>query len=813
MPDATSATTDRSSRRDPFVRLYSSAPDAPRLRRPADVLMLLVAIVVLALLAIPAPGPSDLDTALVDLVRAVPGLGGWLWEICYILLALWGVLLLAVTAFTHGRRRLFGDLVLAAALAVVFALMVGRLSGTDPVTSLRGLVRTEPPAVYVGVLLAVSTALVVAASPHVARPVRTVGRLILLVGAVAGIDLGVAVPIGMAGGFFVGVAAAATTHLLLGSPDGRPTVRQVRGALADLGVTVHDVRQDRRGRPGVAVFEATATDESTLRVNVYGRDARDNELLLSLWRSLWMRGETPRLSRGRLGIVEHEAVVTLLAERGGVRVAAVRAVGLSVDGDALLVTGRIGRALTELTENEVTDTLLADAWTQLEKLHGLGMSHGRIDDEHVRVAEGGRVLLTDLTQAELSAGEVSIGSDRARLLVTTAILASDERAVGAARTALGDEGLGAVLAYLQPAVLDRRTRARVEDGRWDLAALRARAAQVSGVDPPALERLRRLRLKDVVLAAGGALLGYLVVSRLLDVDWAGLWSELGSAEWAWLVAALLASPLVGVALGFSTMGACLRPLRYGPVVMLQWAIQFMAVVLPSTAARIALDVRFFQRFGVPAGAAVSIGLIDSFSGFVIQALLLLVILVSPLPGLTEPLAHGQEQGSDGGHTGLLILAALVVVVVVSLLLPVTRRRIRARVPKIRQAIREQSGAAMTALGVVRRPVKVTEMLVGNLGAQLVQAVVLALCLHAFGADAHFSQLVLINTVVALFGGLMPVPGGVGVCEAAMTAGLQAVGIPATVALSTAIAYRLATFYLPPLWGSFAMGWLRRRSYV
>jgi hypothetical protein len=38
-------------------------------------------------------------------------------------------------------------------------------------------------------------------------------------------------------------------------------------------------------------------------------------------------------------------------------------------------------------------------------------------------------------------------------------------------------------------------------------------------------------------------------------------------------------------------------------------------------------------------------------------------------------------------------------------------------------------------------------------------------------------------------------------------------IPRVRSTTTAIAFRLATFYLPPLWGSFAMRWLRRNSYV
>jgi uncharacterized membrane protein YbhN (UPF0104 family) len=52
-----------------------------------------------------------------------------------------------------------------------------------------------------------------------------------------------------------------------------------------------------------------------------------------------------------------------------------------------------------------------------------------------------------------------------------------------------------------------------------------------------------------------------------------------------------------------------------------------------------------------------------------------------------------------------------------------------------------------------------------------------------------------------------------VAEAGLTAGLQAIGVPGAVAVSTAVTFRLVTFYLPPLWGSFAMRWLRRNSYV
>jgi uncharacterized membrane protein YbhN (UPF0104 family) len=52
-----------------------------------------------------------------------------------------------------------------------------------------------------------------------------------------------------------------------------------------------------------------------------------------------------------------------------------------------------------------------------------------------------------------------------------------------------------------------------------------------------------------------------------------------------------------------------------------------------------------------------------------------------------------------------------------------------------------------------------------------------------------------------------------VSEAGLTAGLVAIGIPEPTAFAAAITTRLCTFYLPPLWGYFAMRWLRRYQYL
>jgi uncharacterized protein (TIRG00374 family) len=139
------------------------------------------------------------------------------------------------------------------------------------------------------------------------------------------------------------------------------------------------------------------------------------------------------------------------------------------------------------------------------------------------------------------------------------------------------------------------------------------------------------------------------------------------------------------------------------------------------------------------------------------------------------------------------------------------------IPRFRRFLRHQTRDRLSevkeSLRVFRRPSKVAMIVGGNLVTQILYAMVLGACVLAFGHRLTLAELILTYTVVSLFAGFMPVPGGMGVAEAGYSAALVALGLPSAVAVSTAIAFRLVTYYLPPVWGGFAMRWLRRHDYV
>jgi len=445
------------------------------------------------------------------------------------------------------------------------------------------------------------------------------------------------------------------------------------------------------------------------------------------------------------------------------------------------------------------------------------MSHGAIGARTVVRDDDGRVVLADFAQAELPGSPDDLGKDAARLLVASALAVGPERALAAAHRARGDEGVDRLLPYVQPPALDADQRRAVRSADWRLKDLSAAALALTGSEPPALQPLARVSwvaLARILLVAAFA---YWLVGFVSQVDWSSVVAAFQTADLAWLAAALALSPVVQVWFSFGTLGASTAKLRLLPVLMLQYAIQFVALVLPASAARVALEVRFFQKWGIATAAALSIGVIDSVMGFVVQVVLILAIVLAGLAVVSpqvEASTSGAATDPSPGPSPLMVVGALVLVgVVVTLVVPALRARLRGALARYRSALVEQAGKARGALDVLGHPSKVGLMLGGNLAAQVTQAVILGLCLEAFGGSADLAQLILINTFVSLFAGFMPVPGGMGVAEAGYTAGLQAIGVPSAVAVSTAMAFRAVTFYIPPLWGSVAMRWLRRNEYV
>jgi uncharacterized protein (TIRG00374 family) len=776
------------------IRFYSSAPDAARARRPTDALLLLASVASLAVAALADRGPDAIGDALSRFVAAIPGLFDWFWEISYDLLLGWALVVIAASLIGRGRLSLLRDQLVAAGLILGSLLVV-----SDWPTVLDGLGEAAPPPIYPSARVAIATAVIVTASPHLGRPVRRLGRWIMTLGALATIALGGALATGILAAVALGYGVASIVHLIFGSPGGRPTPDEMVTALRDLGIDAASLEPARLEARGVVLVRVVATDGRSLLAKVYGRDAWDGQLLITAWSYLWYREDSPTLTFNRLQQVEHEAFVTLVAERAGVPVLPVVAAGMT-DKDALLVLEIKGRSLGSIAPEDSNDDLLRGLWRAVLRLNAVGIAHGALDADHLFVSTDGTPAIGNFGNASAAAIPELLKADRAQLLVTCALLVGDNRAVHAAVTEIGTDGLSDLLPYIQTAAVTRASRKALRVTGENLDALRKNAASAVGREPPKLVPLRRVTAASLVRTALLLVAAWLLVSGIAGLGIDTILDELQGAKGEWLLAALAIAQLEMVPQAFSTLGASLRPLRFGPILELQFAIRFVALVVPSTAARVATNIRFFQRTGASSSAAIVIGAIDGVAGFVIQVILLMVIGVSGLASLNISIGDA-ELDFEGG---LLLIAAIVVLVAVgvAITVPKYRRMLQSRLSEVAEAIR-----------VLRSPTKLVQLFGGNLAAQIVAAVALGFCLAAFGERASLAELILLNTAVTLFAGLLPVPGGIGVSEAALTAGLVAFGIPESSALATALMYRFVTYYLPPIWGWFAMRALKQQGYL
>jgi uncharacterized membrane protein YbhN (UPF0104 family) len=238
---------------------------------------------------------------------------------------------------------------------------------------------------------------------------------------------------------------------------------------------------------------------------------------------------------------------------------------------------------------------------------------------------------------------------------------------------------------------------------------------------------------------------------------------------------------------------------FGPTFRFRYAISFISLAVPSDAAAIAMNIRFMQKQGVPWAAAAAQGpLLTIFSkGFDVVLLLLSAKVVG------ETVELDDVDAGPALRLLLLVVVLLVVGVIVTLMVPKLRNQVLPPIKEGLSAVRES----------VTDPQRLLRVASGTLMQKMLFAMTLAASAHAYGGSIGLTEAIFINSIVSLFLGLMPVPGGIGVGEAALSAGLIAMGMPESAALAAAVTHRMVTNYLPPIYGWFTSRWLTEHDYL
>ena len=771
-------------------------------RRASDAFRLAVAVVVV-LVSIPVMrANSAAELAIVRAVYPPPAAISWLvtsvfWLGSAGVIALLVIIGLLVPRLTAIRWTAVAG-VLTWGVCALLGVVLGSAAGRPPADALAGI-----NAGYPVTQLAVAVAVAATALPYLSRPLHRLVSLLLTLAVLAGVCSGQALPVNAISSIALGWGVAAALHLAVGSPLGLPSAAEITQWITDLRLTARDITRTPRQVWGVEQFTGRDEAGKTIELSVYGRDASDARMLAKLWRFCLYRDSGPTLILDRLQQVEHEAYLTLMAGRAGVPVPDVLAAGrFGPSRDAALVT-RLpdGPALSQADGAGLADAILDEILLAVLQLREARIAHGALGGDTIIVSDRG-ICVRDFRRASASAPAGRLDGDLAAALAAMAVRAGPERTAAAAARVLDADTARAALVHLQRSALDPVTVAALKDHKDLLPRLREAVAAGAGIEVPKLAEAKRVSWPNLLFAVGSLIGIWLIIGILSDAG--DSLDAIKGASWGWVALTFVFAQLPVVAEGWALVGAAVGQIPFGRCVALETSNTFTALVGGDVAV-FALRVRFFQRQGYDAEAAVSAGAIATTASWTVKTLLFLIAIPFAAGSFHAPSGSGGDQAAVW-----IILAVILVVGIAATLIALVPRLRRLVSRKIRPHLLNIWANVKT---IATEPHKIVYVLAGSTLAQLLIILALGASLHAVGEHASIATLIAVNTLAAILGGAVPVPGGLGVVEAGLIAGLTSAGIPQDQAVAAVLIQRLFTSYLPPVWGFLTLTWMRRREYV
>lgn len=276
-------------------------------------------------------------------------------------------------------------------------------------------------------------------------------------------------------------------------------------------------------------------------------------------------------------------------------------------------------------------------------------------------------------------------------------------------------------------------------------------------------------------------------------DYDLIWASLRSAEYLWLLPALMAY-FLGVGVRAVRWNHLLRPVRniparrIFPIVVVGYLGNN---VLPFRAGELVRSYALSARFGVRKTSSIATIAIERvFDGL---TMLLFMLVASLTVAFTRDLRHLALLAT-------LLFALLTAGLFLMVLFPSLRHRltglaIRFLPERFGERIEQMSESFFDGLGILRRRHELLTVALTSILAWLCEATMYLLVARAFDLDIGPSGILLVTAVANLATLIPSSPGYVGPFEAGVVLALGALGISREIALSYAVVLH-ATLYFP-----------------
>ena len=559
----------------------------------------------------------------------------------------------------------------------------------------------------------------------------------------------------------------------------RGRLTQVPADLGDIGITITR-RPDPDHNRHYQVWSDTGL---TYELIVMDPGQELTGTILEMWNNLRLRGISRWVSPSLKAQAERSSFTTLQALRAGVFTQEPIAIASANDSIIMVLSALPPTTpLTELGER-ASDEVLDRAWEQLRYAHTRGISHRALTPEAVVVDASSDVWLLDWDSGEVATTELNQSIDIAQMLVLTALAVGPQRALEAGRRCVGDETLIACAPVIQKPVLPASVNQMLR--RSDLLSdLRAALVGDSEAESAPTADLQRFRPRTILTIAVAFIAVFIVVSSLNFND---LVSTVKSANPWWMAASAALACLIWVGSAVPLMALSPEKLRFGDTLIAQVAASIITVIAPAGVGPAALNLRYLRKRRVPTAAAVTTVTLMQISQALITIILLLLVMVSAGSSLSVSLPYG---------TILAVVAVVMLAVGVIVAVPKVRRWIWAKIEPTWQQVYPR------LLWIIGQPRRLAAVVAGNLLMNIGYVGAFWTAMVAMGGSLNFSTVAITYLTANAAGSFIPSPGGIGTVETALTSGLTVAGVSSSVAIATALLYRLVTFY-----GRIPFGWL------
>ena len=231
----------------------------------------------------------------------------------------------------------------------------------------------------------------------------------------------------------------------------------------------------------------------------------------------------------------------------------------------------------------------------------------------------------------------------------------------------------------------------------------------------------------------------------------------------------------------------------------QIAAGFTAVSMPAGIGPAFVNLQYLRKSGYRNTTATAImSAVLAVQGVITVVLLLLIGIFT-----------GRNTLSGMIPTNTLIIAIAVVALAISVIMaiPSVRRKIANKyLPLVKSYAR-------SLLETLTQPRKLLGSVAGSLILNLSTGFGFWAALMAFGFNMNPIETTFIFLLANTLGSAVPTPGGLGAVEAALSVAFSAVGVPAALALSATLLYRVVFYWLRIPLGALAMKWLDKHNLI